>query len=428
MSLLMDALRRAEEAKRAANRRPPGADPLAELRLEEPEASPGNMTSRGTLAAAESIETAVPGESELTLEEVPFHPKSAATKTSARAKAAESERRQANERNTARNVFAVKQTTRSRWPLWSFLALVAISTIGLVGYFWWQLQSISTLSPSRTSKPSPAPSAAVLSTPAPPATAAQPQTAVAPLPTANIEVPSPQAAAAPETKLPASPVKPTATPTRATRTLPEDAPPESANAPLLRPSTSRSIADRTLETAYQAWQAGRLDEARRLYEQVLRGDSRNVDALLGLGAIASRQGQGEQALRWYQRVLEADPAEVTAQAALINLRAQNDGGQNESRLRSLLAGQPESATLHFSLGNVFARQQRWKDAQQAYFQAYALEPDNADYLFNVAVSLDHLRQDKLAAQYYRMALDAAEKGRGTFNRDQAVRRVEELQP
>jgi Tfp pilus assembly protein PilF len=38
--------------------------------------------------------------------------------------------------------------------------------------------------------------------------------------------------------------------------------------------------------------------------------------------------------------------------------------------------------------------------------AYARDPDNADYLFNVAVSLDHLRQNKLAAQYYRMALNA----------------------
>ena len=204
--------------------------------------------------------------------------------------------------------------------------------------------------------------------------------------------------------------------------------PESANARFLRPTTPRVAADQTLDTAYKAWQGDRLEEARRLYEQVLRGDSRNVDALLGLAAIATRQGQSERAQRWYQRVLEADPSEVTAQAALINLRAQTDGGQSESRLRMLLAGQPESAPLHFSLGNVFARQQRWKEAQQAYFQAYALEPDNADYLFNVAVSLDHLRQDKLAEQYYRMALSAAEKGKGTFDRDQAFRRVAELQP
>jgi Flp pilus assembly protein TadD len=62
------------------------------------------------------------------------------------------------------------------------------------------------------------------------------------------------------------------------------------------------------------------------------------------------------------------------------------------------------------------------------FQAYALEPDNADLLFNLAVSLDHLRQHKLAVQYYRMALSAAETRRGAFDRNAAGKRILELQP
>jgi tetratricopeptide (TPR) repeat protein len=106
-------------------------------------------------------------------------------------------------------------------------------------------------------------------------------------------------------------------------------------------------------------------------------------------------------------VLESDPGDVTAQAALINLRGGGDAGQSESRLKTLLAGQPDSPALHFALGNLYARQGRWSEAQQAYFQAYALEPDNADYLFNVAVSLDHLRQNKLA----RSTTDGAERRR-----------------
>jgi uncharacterized protein HemY len=126
-------------------------------------------------------------------------------------------------------------------------------------------------------------------------------------------------------------------------------------------------------------------------------------------------------------VLEADPANVTAQAALINLRGQSDSGPSESRLKILLASQPESPSLHFALGNLYARQGRWSEAQQAYFQAYALEPDNADTLFNIAVSLDHLRQNKLAAQYYRMALNAAETRRSAFDQNAVGKRLLELQ-
>ncbi len=435
MSLLMDALRRAEEAKRAGSRRM-SAEPLAELSLEEPDTPQSVKPSRrSALAAAGLVDAPAPDESELTLDNAPFSAQPANAAVRAKAKVTDSDPQQANERNAARNIFAVKQAPRSRLPLWSFLALVAVSTIGLVGYFWWQVQAISSPPPVRPNRPATVPAATTpvaaanplpqnaaesspVAGPAPPATVAQPPSeAKAVLPEVNMPPP--------ETKIAA---KPASIPPRTPRMRIEDAPPESANVRLLRPTTSRVAADRTLETAYKAWQADRLEEARRLYEQVLRNDARNVDALLGLAAIATRQGQSERAQQWYQRVLEADPGEVTAQAALINLRAQQDGGQSESRLRTLLASQPESAALHFSLGNVFARQQRWKDAQQAYFQAYALEPDNADYLFNVAVSLDHLRQDKLAAQYYRLALETAEKSRGTFDRNQAVRRVAELQP
>jgi tetratricopeptide (TPR) repeat protein len=147
-----------------------------------------------------------------------------------------------------------------------------------------------------------------------------------------------------------------------------------------------------------------------------------------MAAIDARQGRVDRAQDLYQRVLESDPTDATAQAALINLRGQSDAGQSESRLKTLLASQPDSSALHFALGNLYARQGRWGEAQQAYFQSYALDPDNPDYLFNIAVSLDHLRQNKLAAQYYRMALNAGDTRRSAFDRNVVGKRILELQP
>ena len=143
-----------------------------------------------------------------------------------------------------------------------------------------------------------------------------------------------------------------------------------------------------------------------------------------------RQGRHDQAQAYYLRALEADPANAAAQAGLINGRGYADAGASESRLKSALDAQPESSALLFALGNLYARQARWSEAQQAYFRAYAAEPDNADIIFNLAVALDHLRQAKLAAQYYQMALDAA-RGSGAstlFERDQARARIQELRP
>jgi Flp pilus assembly protein TadD len=97
---------------------------------------------------------------------------------------------------------------------------------------------------------------------------------------------------------------------------------------------------------------------------------------------------------------EADPQDTVAMSALINNRGQIDPGAAESRLKSLSAAQPDLAAPHFALGNLYARQGRWNEAQQAYFRAYNAEQDNPDILYNLAISLEHLRQNKLAAQYY----------------------------
>ena len=99
---------------------------------------------------------------------------------------------------------------------------------------------------------------------------------------------------------------------------------------------------------------------------------------------------------------------------------------SESRLKTLIAGQPQSAQLHFSVGNQYAHQSRWTEAQAAYFKAYSIDPANADYAFNLAVSLDQLRQKKPALEYYQRALALVDKRAASFDPAQARTRVQEL--
>ncbi len=55
------------------------------------------------------------------------------------------------------------------------------------------------------------------------------------------------------------------------------------------------------------YEAGELDESRRVFEQALALDPENLIALRHLGDIAKATGDPAQARRWYERVLEADP-------------------------------------------------------------------------------------------------------------------------
>lgn len=186
--------------------------------------------------------------------------------------------------------------------------------------------------------------------------------------------------------------------------------------------------DPAINRGFEAFNRGELTMAQLEYERARKTDPRNPDILHGLAAIALRQGRYDQAEAYYRQVLESDPQDSVALAALLNQRGQMDPGATESRLKSLAASQPDLAAPHFSLGNLYARQARWADAQQAYFRAYSAEPDNPDILYNLAISLEHLRQNKLAAQYYAQAIAAATNRPAGFDRAQAAARLKSLQP
>ena len=134
----------------------------------------------------------------------------------------------------------------------------------------------------------------------------------------------------------------------------------------------------------------------------------NRDALLGMAALAIRSGQPQQAVDLYLRILHARPQDRLAQASLIALSDRLDPVEAESRVKQLLDNDGEAPYLHFILGNVYAAQSRWPLAQEAYFNAYRLDNNNADYVFNLAVSLDHLSQTPAALGFYQRALQLSD--------------------
>ena len=443
MSLLMEALKKAEEAKRLAGegRAAPTAA-TADLTLTPltPSTHRGGIPGSPLPDLSLHIDTV-----DADLAAISTKPGEPAT-AAAPAYKPTTEQDDAAERAAARNVFAAKQPiARPRSSLPLIFASGGMAMVALGAYFWWQLQALSTnnLAPSSSLTqlaasgssgsmvrqmpvPAAAPAATAATEPEPPPLpksepAVQPPRTTPPTQTVAV---AKQGNAVGERAMP-----------RARTAAPASAPVPAAStlaARQVRISKSVPKSNQTIESAYDALLAGQFDLAQRDYEQVLRRDPKNTDALLGLATIAAQQNQNEQAYRYYLAALETDPTDPTAQAGLVSSGGQSDPGRAESRLKSALGSQPESSALHFALGNVYARQSRWSDAQQAYFRAYSIEPDNADFIFNQAVSLDHLHKNALAAQYYRMALAAADRDGiarpVAFDRQQARNRLLELPP
>lgn len=181
--------------------------------------------------------------------------------------------------------------------------------------------------------------------------------------------------------------------------------------------------DPLLNDAYLAYRGGKFESAQKLYQQALNLDARNTDALLGLAAIAQHRGADNEAAHYYSRVLVLDPRNAVANAGMSALTTDDN---RESRLKNLLNEQQNSSSLHFALGNHYAQQARWGEAQQSYSKAYKLEPGNAELAFNLAVSLDRLGQKNPAVENYQRALQLDQSHSAGFDHAQIEQRVQEL--
>ncbi|MBU1365421.1 MAG: tetratricopeptide repeat protein [Gammaproteobacteria bacterium] len=410
MSLLMDALKRAENAKQESARNPQGgtlptASDLLSLEPYAPEPAKGATNPLPDLASHLAAVDA-----ELASSTLPDPQRTAPQPGKPPAKPAET-------REAVRNAFAAKLTPAapSRLPLWLALGTLAIAGIAIGGYVWYQMNAMSrgSLAVSATAPlAQPAPSSAPRVVPAVPLA---PPSDFAPFSRSTVEVAD---------EPPARPLFPRREALALAMPAPED---ESSGQTPIRLTRTQPEPDLNLTRGYASLQRGDIDLSRREFEQAIQRDPNNTDALLALAAIAQRQGRTADADGLRQRALVANPSDPATQAAVLNnLSANADPTAVESRLKSLLSSQPESAPLNFALGNLYSRQGRWSEAQQVYFNAVAAESDNPDYLFNLAVSLDHLRQARLAAQHYRLALEAATKRPAGFAPEKLQRRLSEL--
>ncbi len=339
-------------------------------------------------------------------------------------------------REAAQNVFAAKQPAAAVGNGFTIVVgtatLIAVAVIG--GYFYWQMQPKGglTTNPALSSMPAAAPST---QTPIPVAAVTPSSTRMAAGEPAKSVTSAPPAGMTPSPQEVNGTTKPETTATKPPRR-------ERDAALAMRPAAAQAVnpadadihfstkakkTDSSMETAHAAFTRGDNEQARSIWMKALQNDSRNINALHGLAALALQEGRPEQASLLYRRVLEVDPRDAVAYAGLVSINVPRDVRQTESQLKRLLSEQPDSPHLNFSLGNLYLAESRWSEAQQAFFKAHVAAPANPDFLYNLAVSLDHLHQDRLAAQYYTRALAAAQTQSASFDSVRVEDRIKMLQ-
>lgn len=428
MSLLLDALKRAEQEKLARQ----GQDAPAE-------------------APAGDAEAASAPRRTLELEHVE-RPASTAPAPGAAPAAAPAASKA--DRASAKAVFAAKQHAEpvpasGGGANKAVLAIVVVAVLALLGggaYVWMEINGtpspVAKAAPPRPVTPAPIQSLPpagqpVAAAPAAPA-AGSPEAAKPATETPKADAPAPAKA---DAVPPVAQLNPEKSPAPAPKAKPRPKQAEQLVMGLLRDSAKAKPAplklDRTMDAprvpkdvldGYQALRAGDAATARAAYEKAVRADPTSLDGHLGLATAAARQGDRPVAARHYRRALELDPKNPSAVAGLAALADFSRPEAVETQIRADLTRNPQSPALHFTLGNLYASQQRWNEAQAAYFEAYRLDPESADLAYNLAVSLDQLGQSRLARDFYRRALAAAERQSAQFDPSQVARRIAELKP
>lgn len=497
MSLLLDALKKAEKAKDDAKRRAQASDaeddgaprqvrtrndlpdisqPL-EIHSEDipgAEMPPDREAGAGGLSLAPSM-----GRTPRAPEPAEMPRNASADQAPRRSQSIREEEppidNQASQRAAAKNVFEAKfREPNPKLPFYITMAVLAVFAIGTVVYFWYQLRpppalvnsnpkppsgektveksdSRPTLSPTAQPAVPVAVPTAIPGLPAQPVTRAETPVAQSKASVAPPATPATTKAASAATDQPkTAAAPPESTQPSAARPRPESAqPPVRTRRTGTSPAAQQQAAEQTtekasaaarlnvsrpapqvnpkLEAGWLAYNQGNLQAARSNYGDVLRDEPANRDALLGMAALEVRSGRAEQAESLYRKLLESDPRDPYAQAGLFALRAQfADPVRTESQAKNMLSSDPQAYVLYFTLGNQYAQQGRWPEAQQAFFKAFSADSENPDFAYNLAVSLDHVRQPKLALEYYRRAIALAQQRASSFDQALARNRVQEL--
>lgn len=184
-----------------------------------------------------------------------------------------------------------------------------------------------------------------------------------------------------------------------------------------------------LVAAYQAWQLGQVAQAEQLYRQVLEKQPQQRDALLGMLAVSQSNGSDQSIVLGYAlqlRRLYPKDQEVRFATGRILEDAPNDQ-VSETELKLAQRSSENVAEASYRLGLFYVEQQRWAEAQSAFFEAVRKKPYQVDYRLNLAISYDQLGKHRLALEHYQVALSQANSGLTKIDQTMIHERVSYLQ-
>jgi protein O-GlcNAc transferase len=168
---------------------------------------------------------------------------------------------------------------------------------------------------------------------------------------------------------------------------------------------SRISTKAALDAAIRAFQSGQLPQAKLAFEQVLRLDPKEPDALHSLGLILFQLGEQEKGL---QLVMQSTKVRPKHPETHYNLGVMHQRlGQfelAESSFHQVLAQKRDHAQAHFALGNALRELGKGGEAAKSFEQAVKIVPSWPEGHFNLGNALRDLGEFQKATACFQKAI------------------------
>ena len=123
-----------------------------------------------------------------------------------------------------------------------------------------------------------------------------------------------------------------------------------------------SAADQQALEAAELEKAGKIAEAKDLYQAILKSEPSHAKALLGIGRLLMNEGDNQAALNQLDRIPLVAEERKEADRLLARLNLQGGAAQDDAEMRAKLKSEPNNLEARFALAQALAGSEKYEEA------------------------------------------------------------------
>ncbi|MEE4358187.1 MAG: tetratricopeptide repeat protein, partial [Desulfococcaceae bacterium] len=160
-----------------------------------------------------------------------------------------------------------------------------------------------------------------------------------------------------------------------------------------------------IQKALRLHEAGRIEEADEIYQEILRRIPDHPDALHLSGVAAHQQGEHDKAVAMIEKAIERVPGNPVFYSNLgAAVQGQGDWDRAAACYHKVLDISPENAEAYYNLGNVSKNKGDTDEALSYYQKAIHIKPGYAEAYHNLGNAIQHEKPEE-ALVHYRKAVE-----------------------